>query len=234
MDSNHTFSIIRKINTVLILLILIGVLSIIVFFIVEMRGHQQDRTVEVTNNSTPTPEADVKLQLGNLQKITGHNTSYITLNSKKEGGKLGSGNRGSHMRNILFFVGQDMNPKWLYKHHNHLILCLCTFKTDYQKDQQRQVIGLYVHVIKTDTNGDGKLSKKDKSTIALINTDGSSYQEIETNIDQIIDSDVTDDGQSAIFIVQVGTDIIMKKYSLITQKKLSEQIITNIKRPSNP
>ncbi len=75
-------------------------------------------------------------------------------------------------------------------------------------------MALYISVIKEDTNNDGDLSDKDSVTLALARVDGSDYLEVNKGIAKILDSTVTDGGGSVSFLLHIGSDVVVKKYSL--------------------
>ncbi len=230
MDRDRIFLIINRVNSVLFLTILLGVAAIILFSFLLPGNRQHKGAVEVFEDLDSTDNSMVKLRLGNIQEVTGHDVQYVELSSERGGRKLLSGYESPETRNVLFLVGKDMAAHWLYEHHRFIIKCVCKLKENNKYDSKANVIGLYVEVINSDTNGDGKLSKDDDSAIALLNIDGSGYKEIETGVKQLIDSKVTDNGKNFMLIVQIESNVIIKKYSLETFKKESERMITEIKK----
>lgn len=233
MENNKFFITVNRINSIIFLLILIGgfILTTMGFF--SVNEWDRKRSVEVTNSEGNLEKVEEDYRLGTLEEFTGHDVQYVTLNSKEPDRSFSSGYGGaSQVRNVLFFKGENLEYNWLYKEHTNLILCVCKLRAENEYSNKEKVVGLYINAVKKDTNGDGLLSNKDRSTIALLNIDGTGYKEVEQNIDQIIDTDVTNDGKHLIFMVQVGNQVIVKKYSLASLTKLSERVITDISKPT--
>jgi hypothetical protein len=189
---------------------------------------REKQTFEVTEELGIGESKKLNISLSTIERINGHNVQYVTLNTGSNGAKFSSGYNNTNIRNVLFFVGEEMDATWLFKTHKNLVLCLCKLRENNDYDNKEEVVGLYVNVVKKDTDGDGKLTENDLSNIALLNVDGSGYKDVETGIKQIIDSSVTDDGQNVMFLVQVGAAVLMKKYSLRTLNKVSERKISEI------
>ncbi|MFT7224043.1 MAG: hypothetical protein ACI82Z_001591 [Cellvibrionaceae bacterium] len=87
-------------------------------------------------------------------------------------------------------------------------------------------MALYISALKDDTNGDGKLSEKDGITLALAHIDGTKYSEVDQDISKILDSTVIDNGKLVSFLLHIGTNVVVKKYSIATFELISERIIS--------
>ena len=160
--------------------------------------------------------------------MTGHNIQTINLLSDKPSRGLSSGYGGSQIRNVLFLSGKDLESTWLYEEHSNLINCFRKLQTSNKYNGEDPVLALYISVIKEDTNNDGDLSDKDSVTLALARVDGSDYLEVNKGIAKILDSTVTDGGGSVSFLLHIGSDVVVKKYSLSTFELVSERTISEI------
>ncbi len=202
-----------------------GGLGFIVFLSFQSNQWRQRNTVEV--NETDKSDNKIELRMGRLHEIYGHDTHYVELYSEGSGGKFSS-YTPRKTRNILFFVGENLKSHWLFSTHSNLISNISLLTMDIQKDKKEPMIAFAINLIKTDTNGDGVLSDKDSKVIALINPDGSHYTEIEKEITEIIDTKVVNNGKVLMLLVQVNASLVMKKYSLIDFRKISEKTLIGI------
>ena len=218
MKQIKIFRVIQRINSVLFFLLLVGGLGYFVFLSFQFNQWQHVNTVEV--NETDKLEKKIKLRLGRLHEINGHNSSYVELYSEGNSKKFSS-YPTRQIRNILFFVGKNVKSHWLYNNQLNLIISINPLSDDADENKKNPVISLAITLIKFDTNGDGILSDKDSKVISLIDPYGSNYTEIEDNITEIIDTNVVNNGKEFMLLVQIDSNIVMKKYSLIDFKKIS-------------
>ena len=225
MEELKIFRIIQRINSVLFLLLLMGALGFIVFLSLQSKQWQQRNTVEV--NETDLSDHKIELRMGRLHEVYGHDVHYVELYSEGSGGKFSS-YTPKKTRNILFFIGDELKSHWLFETQSNLISNISLLTMDIQKDKKEPVIAFAINLIKSDTNGDGVLSDKDSKVIALISPDGSHYTEIEKEITEVIDTKVVNDGKVLMLLVQVNANLVMKKYSLIDFRKISEKTLLGI------
>ncbi len=186
--------------------------------------------VQVKADSDESENESIDLRLGSLEEMTGHNIQTINLSSNKPSRGLSSGYGGSQIRNVLFLSGEDLESKWLYEKHSNLIDCFCRLQASNKYNGEDPVLALYISIIKEDTNNDGDLSDKDSVTLALARVDGSDYLEVDKGIAKILDSTVTDGGDSVSFLLHIGSNVVVKKYSLSTFELISGRTISEISK----
>lgn len=230
MEESKIFRVINRINSVFFLLLLLGALFLILMATFQSNKWQDRRTVEVIEDTNSGETNKIDLILGGLNEIDGHNVQYVELESKRSGGKFSSGYSGGETRNILFFVGPDMDSHWLYDKHSNSIRTFSLLSKENNFDKSETVVALYIEVIKNDTNSDGELNDEDLSIVALIKPNGHQYIEIEKSIQSVIDKAVSDDGEHFLILAQIDNSVWLKKYSLTNFKKVSEKVITEVSK----
>ncbi|MCW9023981.1 MAG: hypothetical protein OQK73_04800 [Gammaproteobacteria bacterium] len=229
MEHNRFFDVVSRINALLLLMLLVG--GVILFSVLGFQSEQRQpgRTVEVSEHMNTQDSQKIELHMGNIQHVSGHDVHYVELQSKKPNRKFSSAYAShSQTRNILFFVGEEMQSHWLYDHHRQLVHSIINLQHDYSRNGKRPTLALLVKLTKEDTNKDGKLSEADEQSMALMHVDGTGYQEIETGIQHFIDHKVAEDGKTLVLLMQAGTKVIFKKYSLETFEKLAERVVTEV------
>ncbi len=226
MEQNRFFLVITRINSLLILMAAIGAVISLISLTILSNSWSDRNTVEVVSDDTGNES--VELRLSTLNQMIGHEIQTVDLMSDAPSKRFSSGSRGTKTRNVLFLVGEDLNPKWLYEENGYLINCFCKLQVSNKYRGDDPVLAVYVSVIKEDTNKDEKLSEEDGITLALMNPDGSNYKEIGSIVSKVLDSTVTDSGESVTFLLQVGNDILVRKYSLESFSLISEQQISEI------
>ncbi|QFT54217.1 hypothetical protein [Microbulbifer sp. THAF38] len=219
------FQVIQKINSVLFLLILLVGIGSIFYFTSQSAKWKKSRAVEVAKvDGSGEP---VELRMGRLKEIDGHNSYFVELYNDSEGGKF-SGYTPSKTRNILFLIGDELNSSWLFDNNRNLIEEIKLLKQKSEEGEETPVNAIYLNVVKEDTNFDGLLSNYDRFTIALVKPDGSQYTELVSNINQVMDYELSSDSKSIAFICQIQRKVVILKYSLISFQKESERVLANV------
>lgn len=226
MEQNRFFLIVARVNSILILIAAIGAVISVISLTVLSNSWGDRNTVEVTDDGNG--DESVELRLSSLEQMIGHEIQTVDLMSDSSSKGFSSGSRGTKIRNILFLVGEELSPKWLYEKNSNLINCFCKLQASNKYNGDDPVLAVYVTVVVEDTNKDDVLSEKDGITLALMNPDGSNYKEIGSVVNKVLDSTVTDSGESVTFLLQVGNDILVRKYSLKSFSLISEQKISEI------
>ncbi len=230
MDRNTFFKAVSQANSLLFLLLMSGGVIIFLFIIFQTSDWQDRRAIEVNEDINVAGERKIELRLGTIQQVYGHDVQYVELHSQESNGKFSSGYGSSETRNVLFFVGEDMKSHWLYDTHRNVVNSVSSLTKQDNYIDKEPAVALYVSVIKSDSDGDGRLTTDDDITIALLRTDGSSYTEIETGIWEVLDQEVIDDGKYLALLLQVESNVLLKKYSLETFKLISERNIAEISK----
>lgn len=228
MESAKIFTTINRINSLVFLLLLLAGVGIVLTSLFSSNSRQQDRTVVVEDTGNET-ENRIELVLGNLHEIFGHNNHYVELSSRSSDGKF-SGYSGGNIHNVLFFTGDKLNSQWLYKEHKNLIEQIDLLNSHQNGYDNKTTQAIYIRVIRHDSNNNGELDSNDNNTLALTRPDGTDYTEIITDIEALIDRDTSNNARELLILYQSKGQVILKKFSLVTFKLLSERVITEISR----
>lgn len=223
------FVTINRINSVIFLVVLLATGGMVLWLLGTQLSSSRDRAITVAspegrgNGATP-------LRLGSLEHISGSDTDMLSLTSSKEDGKFSSGGYGSDARNILFLNGEAMKPHWLFANHNNLILRNTQLKQSSSDDEKGPALALYFEYIAKDSNGDGKLSSLDTSTVALTLPDGSGFTDILHDVDRVFSFETAGDKQLSI-LYQKGKSIRHARVSIATMQPTSDQEVIQAPDP---
>jgi hypothetical protein len=234
MERSRVFDVINKINSVLLLVLLVGGGVLVITGIVLSNQWQDRRAVQVE----PGDDADEKMELilGNITDIPGHNAQYVKLHNRSRGGKFSSYSGGGETRNVLFFTGENLTTHWLFDEHNFFICEFTVLKNevnryvDSEKDEKEVARAIYIEVIKSDSNGNQELDRGDFINIALSDPYGEKFKIIESDIQSVVDFNLVDEYRNLVLLFQKNDKVILKKYSLATFEVLSENVIDEISR----
>ena len=205
------FVVIGRINSVLLLLFLLGGgVTLAVMMVISALGRERPARALVAEK-TPGTTAPVMLNLGQAERIVGSDTTMIALRSEGTYSKVASG-QPSETRNILFLPGSEKNASWLFKNHRHLILATEQVRKKKSSDEH-PALALYVQYVTTDTNGDGRLSDEDNAVIGLTKPDGSGFVSVVQDVSGVISYDMENDDQLSL-VYQRGATIRHARFSL--------------------
>ncbi|PUB80973.1 MAG: hypothetical protein DBP02_19620 [gamma proteobacterium symbiont of Ctena orbiculata] len=234
MDRSRLFDVINKINSVLLLVVLVGGGILIITGIVLSNQWQDRRAVQVTPDDGGDEE--IELILRDITDVPGHDTQYVKLHSRARGGKFSSYSGGGETRNVLFFRGVNLNTHWLYDEHTFYISEFAVLKNkvdkylDSEKDKKEIAKAIYIEVIKSDTNRNEELDRNDAISVALADTNGENLKVIESDVQSVIDYNLVDEYRQLVLLFQKNDKVILKKFSLSTFEMLSENVIDEISR----
>jgi hypothetical protein len=183
-------------------------------------------TVEIIDNKSD--ENIENLRLSDISKVCGQDIQYIKLKTPRESKGYSSSGYRSNTRNVIFFIGADMEAHWLFNTNKNFISKMNQLKIKSDNCKNNETVAILYQIIKEDSNSNGKLDENDALTISLTSPDGKNYIEIESKITSILDYSVNKTASVLTILLQQNNKIIMKKYSLSTNKKISEREVTRI------
>ncbi len=226
MEQNRFFIWTARANSVLFLLLLILSIGLVTFGIFQSNNWSGRNTVEIVDDKINEDIED--LRLSDISKVCGQDIQYVKLNSSRPSKGFSSGGYGTNTRNVVFFVGQEMKSHWLFETNKYLVANVIQLKTKSENCKDSETVAIYYEVRKEDTNGNGKLEDDDSITVSLTSPDGLNYTEIESNITSVLDHSIDDKASILTLLVQSKRKILMKKYSLTSNKLIVEREITRI------
>ncbi len=229
MEKNRFFIWTTRVNSVLFLLLLMLLIGFVIYGIFESKKWGQRNTVEVIDEKFVDDKIE-DLRLSMITKVCGKDVQYVKLISAPKSKGFSSGGYGDITRNLVFFVGDEMNSHWLFDTNKYLINQIVQLRKKGDDCKAKETMSIYYEVVKNDTNGNGDLDDNDAITIALTSPDGLNYTEIDSGLSSVIDHSIDNDATELTILVQNGSAILMKKFSLVNNKQISEKEITRISK----
>jgi hypothetical protein len=208
---DRVFRWIRRVNSVLFLLALIGgsfgAVQLYVSYLNMMESYTaRNKPEEVAK---PEHDADVaRLILGEAERVRGTDITAIVLYSEE--GKRRS-RRHEQMRNVLFL--SESSARWLFEGHTNVML-----EFDELRRGEQPTRAFYYEIEGTD---EGSL------TVALSKADGSNLTNIIIGVTRVLSYDQTDE-QTLSIIYQIEDKLWHAQFDLETFSKLSEQSLIDV------
>jgi hypothetical protein len=146
--------------------------------------------------------AGAEMKVGDFRQVTGTGFLMASAYLIKEPGileKIGSEGYGREARpahNLLFASLDDLSGRWMLPHNRFLIWD--TEELPPAKDnrgigvykmtipEERVARWIYIELIKSDTNNNGKWDYEDRKAIAIADPSGANYVEVITEADEIL------------------------------------------------
>jgi hypothetical protein len=197
------FSVVQRINSVLMLLVLLGAAALLIFISSESKGWQRHRAVEIA----PTGTGDKKpilVSFDRAEEIIGSNTQLLKLTTQEMGSKFSSGGYGPETRNVLFLNGEEKAARWLFKDNKSLFLTVAQLHEQSSKKEDAPTKALYFEYVSNDTDGDGNLSSADHSNVGLAKPDGTGFIAIVTNANRVFSYDLIGTNMLSIVFQKEG------------------------------
>ncbi|MEQ1738938.1 MAG: hypothetical protein ABL884_03440 [Methyloglobulus sp.] len=224
MEENRFFTTIKKINSVLILLILLGFFLFLIKCSSNSSDRDEQRTVKVTN--TKGDKYQVELILSNLQPVIGTDSFYVQLVEKNGSVSYSSGGRNGKIRNVLFFKDKEFTPQWLFDINYYLIERMLPISS---REKNKTEAFLYEAVF-NDNNLDKSIDRKDKITIAMSKPDGSNFVRLVETVDNFFSHQTTSDNKELVLLYQKHNQVMIEKISLSDFKSINKRVLTDLKK----
>lgn len=196
MRASRIFRVIWRINALLILgagLILAAILCVGLYQI----GQEvfRPRQISETVNVEPEAQRSTQWMLGNFERVAG--TDYLAapvfsaqtyrVPSVSSVSSVSSITKNtSAVRNYLFVNSVDKASRWLVPHNNYLFLSVEELGWPKPDSDAYKVKWIWYEVVKSDTNGDGRLTDEDRRTVAIADASGDRYIELVPDVDVIL------------------------------------------------
>lgn len=222
---DRLFTIITRTNSVLLLLVLIGAGVSLVSMSWPRDGSKRRGAIEVSEQGERSP---VILQLERIEKIRGAGTQMLLLSERTRPGKLSSGSEyAPKTRNALFLSGPEKKARWLFPKQSNVILTTAQLQ-DADEPKTKPTRALYFEYVAADTDGDGKLTDQDHSTVALAKPDGTGIVEVLSSVSRVISYDLPSEKQLSV-VYQIGPVV---RHALITIPSFAKESDQEIVRVS--
>jgi hypothetical protein len=220
------FIIIKRINSVLFLLVLLGAAGLIAFLTLKSSRWQPRGAVEVAASESGTNKP-ILLNFERVESITGTDTQMMRLSAQRKSGKFSSGGYGSETRNVLFLNGSEKVARWLFKDHKNLILASNQLHEKSAESKEISTKALYFEYVSEDTNKDGNLSAEDHSNVGLTKPDGTGFLVVLHDVNRVLSFQILDQQHLSI-VYQKETVVKHAKFSVATMTLISDQEIVNV------
>lgn len=192
MEENKAFKAIWRLNAVLILIAGIGVLCLLItlsFYFV--KDQTRDRSLTNIVDIEQQDDAEKQWTLGKLSTIAGSQSSWMPLYSDQKYTSGSMRKSASSVRNYMFINKASKEKYWLLTHNQFLFI-----DTDFirplanslkyiNKQKLLPTEAILYTLVKNDTNGDDKLTKNDRMSIAISQNDGTRFTELLQDIDYL-------------------------------------------------
>lgn len=225
---DRIFGVIKEINSVALLLLLLGLVSLVVVFWPSDSDWERRGAIPAATGDAANKER-VLLQVGNVENIKGAKVQMMALTARPEGTSFSSGKYAGETRNVLFLSGKEKEVRWLFPTHRNVVIRTVQLNQGGESTETDKLPtkALYIEFIPHDTDKNGHLGYSDDAHIALAKPDGSGFVEVLGKVSRVLSYDVTEDEQLSI-VYQVGKSIRHARYSLESFKKEHEQLVLEI------
>lgn len=225
---DRLFSIITKINSVLLLLVLLGAAGSIAWMTLQSSHWQRRGAVEVAESKSEVKKS-ILLNFERVENIKGTDTQMMRLTTQEKSAKFSSGGYGGETRNILFLNGADKNARWLFEDHKNLVLTTAQLHEESSSAKEQSTKALYFEYVSADSNKDGSLSTDDHSSVGLTKPDGSGFLEALRDVSRILSYGMLDEQHLSI-VYQKGNVVRHAKFLTSAMKLESDQEIITVPR----
>jgi hypothetical protein len=174
-------------------------------------GRQIDRRGQGNDTHALKPE-DRPLSLNQFERI--HGTPYlmaeITEAQAQRSGSSSSYSQNGTTRNLMFLDGESLASHKLFDTDAYVILATTPYpsqdKANESETRSDQIVTqwLVYQVVKSDTNGDGKLDALDHQTIGVTDASGTGYAEVLSSLDQFLGMTMLSPGQVVVVYSRGG------------------------------
>lgn len=187
------FTIIRRINSILFLLVLLGVGASAAWWSWQL--HQWYARYDPSQETAETEDgADepAYAELGDADTVTGTGTQMFSLTAE------GLGRRGRQIRNILFLSVEAPQGRWLFPDHGNLILETDQIRPWRANDGTAPSTALYFEFVPAEPESGREPSEFDFFSVALSRPDGTGLVEVLQDVDQVLSFEQFDAGSLTV------------------------------------
>lgn len=223
---DRLFVIIGRINSILLLLVLLGAAGTIAWMSSGNNQWRRRGAVEVAEGDSGAKKS-ILLNFEKVEDIKGADTQMMRLSTHRKSGKYSSGGSGSETRNVLFLKGSNKAPRWLFTDHKNLVLVSVQLHEESSALKEPSTRVLYFEYVTNDTNKDGSLSSEDRSNVGFAKPDGTGFVEVLRDVSRVLSYQLLDQEHLSV-VYQKGSTVKHAKFAVATMKLESDQEIVNV------
>ncbi len=206
MRTTRFFRFVWQIDAVIILLVGLFTLVLLTFLLNDMVGNQPSTVV----TTAAEKKQDEEFKLGRFVRIGGGRYLWAPLYSGKSGYWGSLKGASLSVRNYLFLNMDDMSSHWLFSGREFLIIradLLSKVDDAGLPDEERtkRVIGILCQVVRSDTDGDDRLSETDKLSIVVSDANGHLVLDVVDNVDRFLGYEMADEDTLVLMYEKDGT-----------------------------
>lgn len=216
---NRFFAFIKRINTLLLILLLLFLAFALSKLWENYAGRRNGRTIAVVDSGN-AEQKTVRMRLGRVERVSGQPVQLVYLLVEGDSRGFYSGSKAEDRRNVLF-VPLEGKGRWLFPQHQQLLLNSEQLRLEEQPTQ-----ALLFSVINRDSDGDGRLSDEDKQDIVLCQPDGSGQVTALKEIDHLLSNELLSASKLSL-LYQQNHALHQAIFALPSLKLQSEQRISS-------
>jgi hypothetical protein len=224
------FQIVKRINQLLVLLLLLGMAGLMIFGVFESSRWNNHNSVEVAETGAEKAPV-ISFTFSSLETINGSDVQVMELKTDKVRGKFSRNGLENQVRNLVFLTDGEKEPRWLFKDHKNLIVKNEQLTEIPYGEKMRPTRALYIAYVDEDTNGDKFLSEDDQRNIALTKPDGKGMTVVLSKVDKIFSHHLSD-AEHVSFIYQKNGSVKRASFLLTDFSLLQDQEILAV--PDKP
>jgi hypothetical protein len=193
------FKIIRRVNSVLFLIVLLGVGALSAWYAWRLYDWYQNSDSYGADNSGTDDEAAADeaepapatfLTLGDAEVVTGTGLQMFRLTTEA----MRYADRGEEIRNILFLPAGAQHGVWLFPTQDNLILEADQIRPWRGDDVTAPTMALYFQFVPGDPEDKTGPSQYDLFTVALTRSDGSGMIEVLREVEEVLSYEQLESG----------------------------------------
>ena len=220
------FTAVQRINSVLLLLFLLGIgTGILWSWVPKLNWRPRAEPPALTQEASH--QALARLHFGEIEAVSGADTLMLRVSERAPAAGFSSGGGSEETRNIVFLSGEDKAGRWLFDKHSNLIVVVEQVAPEAPKGEAAAAKLLYFELVSADSDGDGVLSDDDDRIVALSRPDGRGFTEVLRGVSRVLSHQLVGERQFGV-VYQQGKKILYARYALDSFKQLSQQVVAEL------
>lgn len=208
MKTPNLFRAIWRINSLLILAIGALAFCVLAYAGYEIFKDKFRRQVGDVVNVEPQARVASEWSLGSFQQVEGTDYFMAPAHSKQSYQQSYYEKDASAVRNYLFVSAADKTGRWLVPRNSYLFLDAERLLRPGGDKDDNAVRWMKYEVVKSDTDGDGRMTAKDVRTIAVSGAAGEGYAELIPDVSEVLGSKLTDENTLLVFYNISGSSFV--------------------------
>jgi hypothetical protein len=227
MNAHRFFRLVWRFNSVAIM---VAALAVIAFLCIAgymaYRDITRNRYVHNVVNVDDDKQSAGKWEFGRLSAISGASYVMLPLYFDQTYAQSYYGKSARSTRNLLFIDAETNDGRWLFDTNDYLIVGDDLIREGPADRADKPVRAVLYTVVKKDTDGDKRLTSKDKIDVALSLPNGRDYKEILNDIDHLIGHELINKDTMILVYEKQGiaysANVRLSDFSVIRRSELPE------------